>query len=101
MNDEGDGRALTATTLADTRRELAHALQALATPGAGAIGNLECRVADLQTRFLATPARTLADVAARLALIRDLVAGLGPAGYLLQLVDATLKDVEQLQDERV
>lgn len=88
-----------ARTMAETRRELAHALQALTTPGAGAIGNLECRVADLQARFLATPARSLNDVAARLSLIRDLVAGLGPAGYLLQLVDATLADVERLREE--
>jgi hypothetical protein len=87
-----------AKPLADAKRELDHALAALATPGAGAIGNLECRVADLQVRLLA-PARTLADVAVRLALIRDLVAGLGPAGYLLQLVDATLADVERLGGE--
>lgn len=87
----------TGCSLADTKRELDHALAALATPGAGAIGNLECRVADLQVRLLSTPARSLVDVAARLALIRDLVAGLGPAGYLLQLVEATLQDVERLR----
>ena len=86
-------------SLAETKRELDLALAALATPGAGAIGNLECRVADLQVRLLATPARSLADVAARLTLIRDLIAGLGPAGYLLQLVDATLADVERLHSE--
>lgn len=89
----------TMRSLAETRRELDHALAALATPGAGALGNLECRVADLQVRFLATPARSLAEVATRLALIRDLVAGLGQPGYLLQLVDAALADVERLRVE--
>lgn len=84
-----------AAPLAETKRELDLALVALATPGAGAIGNLECRVADLQVRLLA-PARSLADIAARLTLIRDLVAGLGQPGYLLQLVNATLADVERL-----
>ena len=87
-----------ARPLAETKCQLDLALAALATPGAGAIGNLECRVADLQVRFLSTPARSLADVAARLTLIRDLVAGLGQPGYLLQLVNATLADVERLQE---
>lgn len=82
--------------LAGLRRQLANAEAALRTPGAGAIGNLECRVADLQARLLATPARSLADLEARLALIRDVVAGLGPAGYLLNLVDAALADVRGL-----
>ena len=88
-----------ARPLAETKRELDLALQALATPGAGSIGNLECRVAELQVRLLA-PARSLTDVQARLTLIRDLVAGLGQPGYLLQLVSATLADVERLQGER-
>jgi hypothetical protein len=82
--------------LARIRRELDQALVALATPGAGAVGNLECRVADLQGRLLATPAATLADVETKLLAIRDIVAGLGPAGYLLHLVDATLTDVRAL-----
>ena len=49
-------------TVAQTKRELDHAIAALADPGAGAIANLECRVSDLQVRLISTPARDLADV---------------------------------------
>lgn len=83
-------------SVAETGKELAKAEAALAEPGAGALGTLECRVADLQERMVSTPARDLADVAARLETIRALVAGLGQAGYLLALVDATLADVRAL-----
>lgn len=79
--------------LALTKREMDLAADALATAGAGSIGNLECRMADLQVRFLTTPARTLPEISLRLEAIRSLVAGLGEPGYLLQLVDATLNDV--------
>lgn len=77
-------------------RELRQASAALNEPGAGAAGNLECRVADLQQRFLTTPVRDLADLEARLAVIADLVRPLG-RGYLLHLVEATLADVRTLR----
>lgn len=80
----------------DLQRELAHAEAALRQPGSGALGTLECRVADLQQRLLTTPARSLGDVEARLEVIRDLVASLGEPGYLLHLVDATLADLRAL-----
>ncbi len=83
-------------SLSQLRRELDLARAALAEPGTGTVATLECRVSDLQQRFLVTPCRDLADLAARLAHIRDLVAGLGP-GYLLDLVTATLADVEALR----
>lgn len=82
--------------LALTKREMDLAADALATAGAGSIENLECRMADLQVRFLTTPARTLPEISLRLEAIRSLVAGLGEPGYLLQLVDATLNDVRGL-----
>jgi hypothetical protein len=62
--------------------ELRRAIAALDEPGAGARGNLECRVADLQERILVTPARTLSDVEARLVIMRDVVTSLGEPGYL-------------------
>ncbi len=77
-------------------KELAQATAALEDPGAGARGNLECRVADLQERLLSTPARDMADVEARLVVIETLVRQLG-AGYLLDLVVATLADVRALR----
>lgn len=82
--------------LALTKREMDLAADALATAGAGSIGNLECRMADLQVRFLTTPARTLPEISLRLEAIRSLVVGLGEPGYLLQLVDATLEDLRRL-----
>ncbi len=85
------------TALSDTKRELDVARQALAEPGSGSIANLECRLADLQVRFISTPAKSLADIEARLQAIRDIVATLGREGYLLQLVDATLHDVAAMQ----
>jgi len=91
---------LTRTTenseLALAKREMDLAAAALATAGAGSIGNLECRMADLQVRFLTTPARTLPELSLRLEAIRSLVAGLGEPGYLLQLIDATLDDLRRL-----
>jgi hypothetical protein len=77
-------------------RELRRAIAALDEPGAGARGNLECRVADLQERILVTPARTLSDVEARLVIMRDVVTRLGEPGYLLHLIDATLADVRSM-----
>lgn len=84
-------------TLNDTKNQLDMAMAALNVPGAGAIGSLECRVADLQNRFLTTPARDLTGIEARLVAIRDLVADLGDGGYLLQLVTATLDDVRAMR----
>lgn len=77
-------------------RELRYALDALAEPGAGTRASLECRAADLRQRFLATPARDLPDIEARLVLIAELVASLGE-GYLLDLVRGTLGDVRALR----
>ena len=73
--------------LARLGRELNAAQQALREPGAGAIGNLECRVADLQERLLSIPARSLDEIAARLAVARGIVQSLGPRGYLLDLIE--------------
>jgi hypothetical protein len=83
-------------TLAATKRELDLATKALADGGAGNVANLECRLAELQDRMIASPAVSLADVATRLEVIRDLVLTLGPPGYLLHLVEATLADVRHL-----
>jgi hypothetical protein len=85
-----------APALAQIGRELTLARQALHEPGAGAPGSLECRVAGLHDRFLSTPARSLADVAARLEVIRSVVEGLGPRGELLDLVEAGIADVRGL-----
>jgi hypothetical protein len=82
---------------ADIRRQLVLAEQALDELGAGARANLECRVADLQTRYLSTRACSLDDVADRLQVIRGVVERLGPRGYLLDLVDAAIEDVRDLQ----
>lgn len=83
-------------TVAEAKRDLDKALAALAEPGAGARANLECRVDALQVRLLDARARSLGDVEARLMAIRDVVAGLGEGGYLLNLVDAALGDVRGL-----
>jgi len=56
-------------SVAATKRELDHATAALAEPGAGA----------------------LADIEARLQLIREMVAAIAFPGYLLNVVDATLE----------
>lgn len=93
--DDGAVAATTAT-VARLEHELRMASAALDEPGAGAQGNLECRVADLQQRVLTTPARTLSDIEARLSLIRAIAASLGEPGYLVQLVDATLADVRAM-----
>lgn len=82
--------------LSQLRRELAIALEAARQPGMGAVGSLECRVADLQQRLLAGPASSLEDVAIRMEVVCDLVAGLGPRGYLLDLVEQTLTDIRRL-----
>ena len=58
----------------------------------------EYGVADLRDRVLATPARDLADLEARLVVIRDLVSQLG-TGYLLDLVTATLEDVRAMRSD--
>ena len=87
------------SSVAATKRELDHAVAALAEPGAGALSNLECRVSDLQVRFISTPARDLADIEARLQLIREMVATIGNAGYLLNVVDATLEDVKAMRGD--
>ena len=87
-------------TVAQTKRELDHAIAALADPGAGAIANLECRVSDLQVRLISTPARDLADVEARLQKIREMVAEIAGAGYLLNVVDATLDDIRAMRTEK-
>lgn len=85
------------SSVAATKRDLDKASAALDQPGAGALTNLECRVSDLQVRFISTPAQNLDDIAARLELIRSMVAELGPAGYLLNVVDATLNDVRAMR----
>jgi len=81
----------------DLKRQLDHATDALNTSGIANPANLECRVSDLRDRLLSTPARTLADLEVRLTVMRDLVAGLGPPGYLAHLVNATLEDVRAMQ----
>jgi len=84
-------------SVASTKRELDHATAALAEPGAGTLANLECRVSDLQVQFISTPARDLADIEARLQLIREMVAAIGSAGYLLNVVVATLEDIRAMR----
>ena len=69
MNDKSSG-----TSVARTKRDLDKAAAALEEPGAGSRANLECRLSDLQVQFISTSARSLADVEARLVLIRDMVA---------------------------
>lgn len=91
-------RGAEGANVAELERELARAMSALREPGSGAIANLECRVADLQHRLLATPARNLEDLDARLVVIRELVASLGEPGYLLHLVEATLADVRVMRE---
>jgi hypothetical protein len=88
------------TKLSQTGRELGHALAALAAGGSGALGTLECRVASLQQDLLAMPATTLADIEARLQVMRALIASLGEPGYLLQLIDATLRDLNAMRNAR-
>lgn len=84
------------SSVAGLEHELRKALASLDEPGAGARGTLECRVADLQQRVLATPARSLADVEARLLVMRAVAASLGEPGYLVHLIDATLADVRAI-----
>jgi hypothetical protein len=83
--------------LAETARELTRAVGALGNAGEGNVANLECRLADLQHRFLSSQAASLADIEARLDTIRFLVADLGPRGFLLDLVEATLNDVRAMR----
>lgn len=80
------------------RHELNVAQQALHEPGAGAVANLVCRVADLQQRLLSTPARSLDDVAARLEVARTIIQSLGPRGYLLDLIEACIADLGNLTE---
>ena len=84
-------------SVAATKRELDRATAALDEPGAGALANLECRVSDLQVRFLSIPSRDLADIEARLQSLREMVVAIGDAGYLLNVVDATLEDVRAMR----
>lgn len=77
-------------------RELNVAQQALHEPGAGAVANLECRIADLQERLLSTPARSLNDVAARLDVARTIIQSLGQRGYLLDLIETCIADLSIL-----
>jgi len=91
MND-GRPRA----TVSQLCRELAMAEQALQTPGGGARGNLECRVADLQGRLLMMPAHSPTDVAARLQVAAGMIAGLGPRGYLLDLIETCISDLQAM-----
>lgn len=81
----------------DLKRQLDHATHALKAPGMGNPANLECRVSDLRDRLLSVPARSLNDLEVRLAVMRDLIADLGPPGYLAHLVNATLDDVKVMQ----
>lgn len=83
--------------LAAAQRALEAMLAALATAGSAEGPNLECRIASLQDRALATRAEDLDDVEVRLRAIRVLVVGLGEPGLLLHLVDAALADVEGLK----
>lgn len=83
-------------TLSDIKRDLTAATRSLEEPGAGALATLECRVDGLRNRFLMAEARNLADLEARLELIREMVQSLGPRGFLLDVVEATLADVRRL-----
>lgn len=82
--------------LVETKRQIDLAAKSLSQRGSGSIANLECRLADLQEKFVATRAVTLTDVVARLEAIREIVATLGEPGYLFHLVEATLRDVRAL-----
>ncbi|QLH39731.1 MAG: hypothetical protein HWD60_13295 [Defluviicoccus sp.] len=94
----GDGAMMPMRQL---QREMLQTERAMydAGAGAGAIGTLECRLADLQGRLLTTGARSLDDVTAKLEVARSLVEGLGPRGYLLDLIDAILADICSLRSE--
>jgi hypothetical protein len=83
--------------LAQLGRELEISWRALAEPGSGARGSLECRLSDLQDRLLTTPSRSLRDVEAKPHVVCALIEGLGTRGYLLNLVEATLEDVRALR----
>lgn len=85
--------------IATLARALDATADAMATAPASMTANLECRLAGLQDRFLATRAVTLADLEARLRQIRAIVAGLGEPGYLLHLVDAALADIAAMNAE--
>lgn len=83
--------------LRDAKRELDAAAAALRSCGSAERPNIECRVASLQDRFLTRQATSLDDLAARLEVIRALVATLGEPGLLLNMVDAARADVEALK----
>lgn len=85
-----------ADRLADSKRQLDAAMGALAACGSAERANLECRIAGLQDRFLAKRAISLDELAVRLGVIREMVAGLGEPGLLLNTVDAALADVDAL-----
>lgn len=86
--------------LGELKREIDHAMSALPKIETSALSNLMCRISDLQSRFLGTEARTLADLEIRLGMIREIVAGLGEPGFLLHLIDAAMKDVRSLQGQQ-
>lgn len=83
-------------TLTRTKQVMDQTSAAIAEESSGAIGMLECRLASLQDTFLATPARDWRDLEARILAIREIVTALGEKGYLAHLVDAALKDVQDL-----
>ncbi|HSO43884.1 MAG TPA: hypothetical protein VLR47_13780 [Rhodospirillales bacterium] len=85
------------SNLAATQRALEATLTARATAGSAELPNLECRIASLQDRALATRANDLDDLDVRLRAIRVLVVGMGEPGLLLNLVDAALADVDCLK----
>lgn len=77
-------------------RELLLAEEALRQPGGGAIGSLECRVAGLRDELLATPARSLDEVVAKLEVLRALIAASAGEGYALHLCQAILREARAL-----
>jgi hypothetical protein len=76
--------------LAATQRALEAMFGALGTAGSAERPNLECRIASLQDRALATRAHDLDDLEVRLRAIRVLVVEMGEPGLLLNLVEAAL-----------
>lgn len=86
--------------LGELKREIDHAMSALPKIETSALSNLMCRISDLQSRFLGTEARTLAELEIRLGMIREIVVGLGEPGFLLHLVDAAVRDVRGLQGQK-
>jgi hypothetical protein len=80
------------------KRDVDRAAAALSGAEVSMQANLTCRLAELQERALRTRAVSLDDLEARLLMIREIVAKLGPAGFLLHLVDAALDDLRAMKD---